>query len=59
MKHFNSIKDLDAYMRSRRYYHIDSDYRDNGEEYGREYKHKNGLCTLRYTKVFKVWKNCF
>ena len=59
MKRFKSIKELDAYMQSRNYHHINSMYNDNKEEYVREYEHKNGLCSLNYTKVFGAWQNCF
>ena len=59
MKRFKSIKELDAYMQSRNYNHINSVYNENGEEYVREYEHKNGLCSLDYTKVFGAWQNCF
>ena len=41
------------------YHHINSVYNENGEEYVREYEHKNGLCSLNYTKVFGAWQNCF
>ena len=59
MKRFKSIKELDAYMQSRNYRHINSVYNDNKEEYVREYEHRNGLCLLNYTKVFGAWQNCF
>ena len=59
MKRFKSVKELDAYMQSRNYHHINSVYNENGEEYVREYEHKNGLCSLDYAKVFGAWQNCF
>ena len=59
MKRFKSVKELDTYMQSRNYHHINSVYNENGEEYVREYEHKNGLCSLDYTKVFGAWQNCF
>ena len=59
MKRFKSIKELDTYMQSRNYHHINSVYNDNKEEYVREYEHKNDLCSLNYTKVFGAWQNCF
>ena len=59
MKRFKSIKELDEYMQSRNYHHINSVYNENGEEYVREYEHRNSLCLLNYTKVFEVWQNCF
>ena len=40
MKRFKSIKELDAYMQSRNYHHINSVYNDNKEEYVREYEHR-------------------
>ena len=59
MKRFKSVKELDAYMQSRNYHHINSVHNENGEEYVREYEHRNGLCSLNYTKVFGAWQNCF
>ena len=59
MKKFKSIKELDAYMQSRNYYHINSRYNENREEYVREYKHINSLCSLNYEKVCGAWQNCF
>ena len=59
MKRFKSIKELDAYMQSRNYHHINSVYNNNKEEYVRKYEHRNGLCSLNYTKVFGAWQNCF
>ena len=59
MKRFKSIKELDAYMQSRNYHYINGICHENGEEYVREYKHRNGLCLLNYTKVFGAWQNCF
>lgn len=54
-----SVKDLDAYMNSRNYSYIGSQFRDNGEEYVREYMHENGISTLRYENQCGTWKNCF
>ena len=59
MKRFKSSKELDEYMQSRNYHHINSVYNENGEEYVREYEYRNGLCSLNYTKVFGAWQNCF
>ena len=59
MKRFKSIKELDAYMQSRNYHYINSVYNENKEEYLREYKHINCLCSLNYEKVCGAWQNCF
>ena len=56
MKRFKSIKELDEYMQSRNYHYTNGICHENGEEYVREYKHKNGLCSLSYVKVFGVWQ---
>lgn len=56
MKRFKSVKELDAYMQSRNYYYTNGVYNENGEEYVREYEHRNGLCSLDYVKAFGVWQ---
>lgn len=56
MKRFKSIKELDEYMQSRNYHYTNSIYNNNGEEYVREYKHRNSLHSLDYVKAFGAWQ---
>lgn len=56
MKRFKSIKELDEYMQSHNYYYTNSIYNNNGEEYVREYKHRNSLHSLDYVKAFGAWQ---
>ena len=41
MKRFKSVKELDEYMQSRNYHYTNGICHENGEEYVREYKHRN------------------
>lgn len=59
MKRFKSIKELDDYMQSRNYHHVNSVYNDNGREYVREYEHITGISLLRFTENSGTWVNCF
>ena len=52
-------EELDAYMVSRDYSYINGETRDDGTEYVRRYRHKNGISELSFTNRFGVWKNCF
>lgn len=54
-----TVPELDAYMKSRNYSYMMSQYRNNGEEYMREYVHKNGISTLCFEKQSGIWINCF
>ena len=55
MKRFKSIKELDAYMQSRNYHHINSVYNENGEEYVREYRMQDNIGN-RYVKNFVIYE---
>lgn len=59
MKIIKTIDELNAYMESRNYSYIESRFRDNGDEYVREYMHKNGISTLRFENQGGIWVNCF
>ena len=49
-----TVIELDAYMQSRNYFYIRSQFHNNGDEYIREYMHKNG-----FENQGGVWINCF
>lgn len=59
MKRIKTVAELDAYMKSRNYSYIGSQFRDNGDEYVREYMHENGISTLRFENQGGIWENCF
>lgn len=50
---------LDDYMASREYSYINGECREDGTEYIRRYRHKNGISELSFTKSFGKWENCF
>ena len=52
-------EELDNYMASRGYSYISRETRDNGTEYIRRYRHKNGISELSFTEKFGKWVNCF
>ena len=54
-----TVIELDAYMQSRNYSYIGSRFRDNEDEYMREYMHKDSMSTLRFENQGGVWINCF
>ena len=56
MKRFKSVKELDEYMQSCNYHYTNGICHENGEEYVREYKHRNSLHLLDYVKAFGVWQ---
>ena len=51
--------ELDAYMASRGYSYINGEYREDGTEYVRRYRHRNGISELSFTESFGIWRNCF
>ena len=50
---------LDNYMALRGYSYINGEYREDGTEYIRRYRHKNGISELSFTESFGKWINCF
>ena len=52
-------EELDAYMVSRGYSYISGETCDDGTEYVRRYRHKNGISELSFTNRFGIWENCF
>ena len=51
--------ELDVYMTSRGYSYINGEYREDGTEYVRRYRHRNGISELSFTENFGIWRNCF
>ena len=52
-------EELDVYMASRGYSYINGETREDGTEYIRRYRHKNGISELSFTERFRKWVNCF
>ena len=51
--------ELDKYMALRGYSYISGETREDGTEYVRRYRHKNGISELSFTNRFGIWENCF
>ena len=52
-------EELDNYMASRGYSYINGETRNDGTEYVKRYRHKNGISELSFTEKFGKWVNCF
>lgn len=47
--------DLDACMAARGYSYINGEYDEDGIEYVKRYKHKNGISELTFTEKGGTW----